>query len=350
MPLRTLSLAHDLDLADVAAPEWPICAPRDLTKSHGVNLTLAHLEQAAADYNPALEAAPINLDHVRSGDALGWIQSLSVRDGVLYARPTELAPELIEKIKSGRVRRPSAELTLAHESTGRCYLVGLALLGAQRPAVRGLEVHLSQHPEPRLTFQLSPDGAYLPQPHDAAPAAVDLNAAPADQETPMPDTAANPIPTPAPATPPAPTVDLAAREQELDQILLRARRREATATVDAQLTALGSRVTPAMLRTGVRDLLIELSAASNPAIIQLAAAAGQPAREARQADVILALLAAVPESSLLGAPLATAAASGTLAVDPRSPERRALDLSLGITDEAALRTLARHADALDLAN
>jgi hypothetical protein len=137
----------EMDLA------WAVAKPTDLTATHGINITVERLMEMAASYNPeAIEAAPINFDHAPGGPAQGWIESMEVRDSLLYVRPVELSPDVVEGIRNGRYRRASIELTTKHPETGGWYLNGLAVLGAAKPAIKGLPpLRLSA---PRYVIQL----------------------------------------------------------------------------------------------------------------------------------------------------------------------------------------------------
>lgn len=158
-------LAPECDLQlDAESVEWAVAKPANLTKSHGVDMTLERLEEMAASYNAeAIEAAAVNFDHANGGPAQGWVQSLSVRDGMLWARPAELSDEMVNGIKSGRYRRASIEVVTRHPETAGWYLTGLAVLGARNPAIKGLPpLRLSA---PRYVLQLSdPDPATVAPP------------------------------------------------------------------------------------------------------------------------------------------------------------------------------------------
>lgn len=131
---------------------------------------------------------------------------------------------------------------------------------------------------------------------------------------------------------------------------LAARRERVEARVERDLDELGSRVTPAMLRTGLREALVELAAAEQPATVQLTTRredGSQVTREHGVYEVVLAALQAAPEFSALGlggiagdddpdAPHPT---------DHRSSEARAVCLRHGIDDAQAARLRAKYPDA-----
>lgn len=397
---------HDLVLTSPAGPQaWALCAPRDLRETHGVDITLAHLGEIAATYDPErIEAAPLNYDHHRGGDAQGWIAKVWLQDGVLWGSPRDLSVEARNKVKAGAVRRVSCEIDLAHEITGGWYLTGLALLGATRPAIKGLPpIALSSpavDPDTRArryvwlsalsrlaSLEPSQSATSLATP-SPAPAASGADPAPADpgtgttlqhQEASMPistatasgapgtQPAATVTTTPSPtqqttelAATATTTVDLAEQQQRLSAMLAQAeatsrelRRRQASLDVDAALAGpLRGRITPAQLRAqagGVtlRDALVELRAAEQPATITLAATNGRPAATAGLYDVVLAALAAAPAFAPLGQPaIATADPAQSENGDDRTAEQRETDRALGLSDEQAIATRRRHAARL----
>jgi hypothetical protein len=392
---RELALAAPLG---TAGPAWALCAPRDLRESHGVEITLGRLEEMANSYDPErVEAAPLNYDHWRGGDAHGWIERLWVADGILWGAPRDLSTEARAKVQTGAVRRVSCEIDLKHDLTGGWYLTGVALLGSIRPAIKGLPpIALaasdpsappepqSQPPEHRRYLWLGAASRLvaiapaLPPttfPEAAEPAA---DPAPADpgtgttlqhQETTMPTA---PTPSGAPGTQPAatsqtelaatpaPAVDLAEQQQRLAVMLAQAeattrelRLRQAALDVDAALAGpLRGRITPAQLRAAVggvtlRDALVQLRASEQPPTVELAAKEGRPAASAGLYDVLLAALSAAPAFAPLGQP-ATAIADPAQADggDDRTPEQRETDRALGLSDEQAIATRRRHAARL----
>jgi hypothetical protein len=136
--VTNLAPEHEIQLGEFGL-EWAVAKPVDLTASHGINITAERLEEMVAAYDPeAIEAAPINFDHAFGGPALGWIESIAVRDGLLWVRPVELSQEVIQGIAAGRYRRASIEFATKHPETGGWYLNGVAVLGNAKPAIKGL--------------------------------------------------------------------------------------------------------------------------------------------------------------------------------------------------------------------
>lgn len=97
------------------------------------------LEQIARDYNPSVHEAPVTIDHAQSGPALGWVASLRHSGGRLYARLKNLNEKLLALIKSGALKKRSAELYKSIRETNRPYLRALSFLGAMIPEVKSLD-------------------------------------------------------------------------------------------------------------------------------------------------------------------------------------------------------------------
>lgn len=338
-------------------PAWAILKPGRWRACTGtVEVTVEIMRQMAAAYDPAkLDRAAFNFDHAWGGPALGWVSRAFVErlDGedYLWVVPTELAAELVEGLRAKRYERFSAELDPEYQPTGGWYLEGVAVLGAARPAVKGLpKPRLAQD---RLVIHLSED-------ETPAPPAPPPTAPTPGQEPPMPDpnqqppadggAPANQPPAPPPAAPaaadgPALLAAVDAQRQQLaaataaaEQATARARRVVAESEVDADLTRLGTRLTPAMCKQGIRQALVELKAAATPTTLKLTAAgaAGAPVEVERALyDVLLATLAAAPENPALGAgPLAADDdPTAPSARDQRTAEERAVHLRAGLTDE-----------------
>ncbi|MCE5272039.1 GPO family capsid scaffolding protein [bacterium] len=109
-----------------------------------VELTSEDLEQIAADYDPQLQEAPVTVEHMRSGPAHGWVESLRVAGDRLQARLRDLSAQLRDWLTSGAYRSRSIEMYKPFSATGRTYLGAVTFLGAAAPAVKGLS------PEPSL--------------------------------------------------------------------------------------------------------------------------------------------------------------------------------------------------------
>lgn len=109
-----------------------------------VEITRRDLEQIARDYDPQLQEAPVTVEHMRSGPALGWVAGLRVTGDKLQARFRDLSERLREWLSSGAYRSRSIEMYKPFTATGGSYLGAVSFLGAAAPAVKGLS------PEPSL--------------------------------------------------------------------------------------------------------------------------------------------------------------------------------------------------------
>jgi hypothetical protein len=266
---------------------FPALVPVDLTETHGIDITLARLEEMVAAYDPAVEMASLNLDHNWGGPSLGWCERLWLQDGALWVRFVDLDPATVELIRTKRYTRRSAEIALSHPVTGGWYFTGCALLGNARPAVAGLPPVTLCRPQYVLT---------------------------APKETPMLET-----------DPPEPTghLELAALRAQVAegaQALSTLLRQRAELDADRRLTQLGARITPAMAKLA-RPLLVELLADRNPATVKLQADASKPATETSIAEQILQILAAVPAVEALTAGRIADSDPATRPAGALTPER-----------------------------
>jgi hypothetical protein len=298
--LWTPAADHVLSLADAAAPalEFPALIPVDLSETHGIEITLARLEEMAVAYNPAVEMASLNLDHNWGGPSLGWCERVWIQDAALWVRYIDLDPATVELIRTKRYTRRSAEIALSHPVTGGWYLTGCALLGNARPAIAGLPPVTLCRPQYVLT---------------------------ARKEAPVPDT--DP-PTDTPPSEPAGHVELAALRSQVAegaQALSTLLRQRAELDVDRRLALLGARVTPAMAKLA-RPLLVELLAERNPATVKLQTDPSKPRSEQPEtsiAEQILQILAAAPAVEALTAGRLADADPNTRVAGALTPEREA---------------------------
>ncbi len=339
-PPREISLR----LEGGALPLWAILRPVDLTLTHGINITEERLQELAESYDPeAVEVAPINFDHDYGGPAHGWIRSLEVRDGLLLAEPMDLSEELIQGLRERRYRRQSVEINLEHQITGGWYLEGLAVLGNAKPAVKAL---------PPLTLTARPRWVLAPGKEETV-SDNDESGTPPAPPPPVPESPeATPEPEPSRQPPELPRAALAAERlrlrEETDALRrerLTARRERLQGEVQRQVGELGSRITPAMRRAGLEELLTALRAQDEPTRVSLAAE-GEAPRESDAADLLLAVLAALPEFTALGAgAMAGEDGDAPRAQDQRTTEQRALDGRHGISDERALELQRKYPGA-----
>ena len=116
------------------------------TASCGATLTFdEHALQRAVDaYDPAVHEAPIVAGHPKDNSpAFGWIRGLSFADGHLHAEPHQVNPDFEQLVKAGSYKKISASFYSPDAPTnpvpGAWYLRHVGFLGAQPPAIKGLE-------------------------------------------------------------------------------------------------------------------------------------------------------------------------------------------------------------------
>ena len=227
---------------------FPVMRPMDLRSSHGVEVSLDLLTAMAEAYNSQVEIATLNTDHFTFGPSLGNCTRVWMEGELLWAEWNQLDPEIEKELRAGKWPRRSAEFDLYHPSTGGAYLTGCALLGARRGAMKDLPPVGLGDPRPLIYLY--------------------------EKETSMSDSQTPPPPAPPanapPTNPPAPSeseVALAARLADLER---REARLAAATRVRESIARLGTRVTPALSRAGVPELLTELALAATPNEIRLA--------------------------------------------------------------------------------
>lgn len=106
--------------------------------------TAADLAASVAAYDPKLSEAPIVVGHPKTNNpAYGWVEKLSVTDGVLQMHAHQVEPQFAEMVGAGRFKKRSASFyPPEHPSNpkpGIWYLRHVGWLGAEAPAVKGLK-------------------------------------------------------------------------------------------------------------------------------------------------------------------------------------------------------------------
>lgn len=110
--------------------------------------TLAFSERdlvaTAAAYNPAVYEAPLCVGHPKiDAPAYGWVSRLEVRDGHLFAAPSQVDPQFQGMVQEGRFKKISAAFfsptSKDNPMPGVWYLRHVGFLGAAAPAVKGLK-------------------------------------------------------------------------------------------------------------------------------------------------------------------------------------------------------------------
>lgn len=116
------------------------------TDSAGKTLTFSESDLAAAikAYDPALHQAPIVVGHPKTdAPAYGWVQALTGDSGNLFATPEQVNTEFSEQVAAGSYKKVSASFyppnSPANPAKGAYYLRHVGFLGAEPPAIKGLQ-------------------------------------------------------------------------------------------------------------------------------------------------------------------------------------------------------------------
>lgn len=109
-----------------------------------IEFTAADLQGLVDSYDPSLHEAPIVAGHPKdNGPAFGWVGGMTLSGSNVYATPQQLNADFAEQVQAGAYKKVSASLyTPDHPSNpkpGSYYLRHVGFLGAQPPAIKGLE-------------------------------------------------------------------------------------------------------------------------------------------------------------------------------------------------------------------
>jgi len=99
----------------------------------------AELEEMARNYNPDYLRAPLVLDHITKGPALGWVKKLVKRGKALFAEVYDLAEGLVKDVREGRYGSISPAIDLDFKNSGKLYVKHVSFLGAANPACAGMQ-------------------------------------------------------------------------------------------------------------------------------------------------------------------------------------------------------------------
>lgn len=117
-----------------------------------------HLQAAVEAYDPALHEAPIVVGHPKdNGPAYGWVGGMDFSEGNVYALPAQVQDDFSEMVQEGRFKKVSASWYTpdapANPKPGTYYLRHVGFLGAQPPAIKGLQpVEFSEAEEGVIEF------------------------------------------------------------------------------------------------------------------------------------------------------------------------------------------------------
>jgi hypothetical protein len=127
-------------------PEIEIFRTGTHTAMSGETLSFGGAELAATvgAYDAAVHEAPACVGHpAHDAPAYGWVRGLRTDGAALYADLDQVDPEFAEMVKAGRFKKISAAFyppdSAANPRPGVFYLRHVGFLGAQPPAVKGLQ-------------------------------------------------------------------------------------------------------------------------------------------------------------------------------------------------------------------
>ncbi len=102
------------------------------------------LSAAASAYDPKIHEAPIVIGHPADNHpAFGWVGNVSYGEDGLHADPSQVNADFEEMVQSGAFKKVSASFYSPDSPTnpvpGSYYLRHVGFLGAQPPAIKGLQ-------------------------------------------------------------------------------------------------------------------------------------------------------------------------------------------------------------------
>lgn len=100
----------------------------------GLNMDEAMLQRIADAYDPAIQEAPVTIDHNKKGPAYGWVKSIRRNGKSLLADLHRISPTMFQAIKDGQYRKRSVELHRQRPHNLRA----VTFLGAGSPLVKGM--------------------------------------------------------------------------------------------------------------------------------------------------------------------------------------------------------------------
>ncbi len=115
----------------------------------------------ANGYDVKVHEAPAVIGHPKTDDpAQGWVKNLSFEDGGLYAELDDLNPAFADAVETGAYKKISASFFTPESSNnpvpGGFYLRHVGFLGAQVPAVKGLDpVQFAGNDEDIVTLEFA---------------------------------------------------------------------------------------------------------------------------------------------------------------------------------------------------
>jgi hypothetical protein len=273
-----------------------------------IALSSSQLAGIARRYDPARQAAYLRLGHESGGPARGRITALHWDGAHLSADVAGVDAALAAELAHGRWPGRSAELYAAPPDGG-LYLRGVALLGADLPAVKGLPPWPAALPDaPDSGVSTVPQAGLSPRPRQ-------LNTILHLKEATMPADTDKHDDT---------TARLMAENDRLAREVAELKRAEQERDVAWFLSELkdGGRLTPAMEAAGLREAL--LAANAEPVRVQLT-----DGRELDLSELLREVLKSLP--ALCPATAEMTPAAGTPA--PATPAEQDIARALGLSPE-----------------
>lgn len=100
--------------------------------------TQKEIAEIAKNYDPTFCEAPITIDHIQSGPAYGWVDTVKADGDLLKVAFKDVPQEFEKDVNDGKYKKVSVELYRNLEGKG-AYLKAVSFLGAAIPQVKGLE-------------------------------------------------------------------------------------------------------------------------------------------------------------------------------------------------------------------
>ena len=113
-------------------------------RAEASGVTLADVQSAVKNYDPALHEAPIVIGHPKTDDpAYGWVGKLSLGvDNTVLAQPKQIVTEFAEWVNQGLYKKISAswygKSNPDNPTPGQLYLKHVGYLGAVPPVIKGM--------------------------------------------------------------------------------------------------------------------------------------------------------------------------------------------------------------------
>lgn len=128
-----------------------------------IAITQDTIQEMAADYNRELHYAPVTVDHVQNGAAMGWVEALRVVGDRLQAKMS-FNGWFRYSLQDRSFLNRSIEFADKFAATSRSYLTAVTFLGAAKPAAKGLSPIPAMLAEDGHAFTVSDNSMQLGEP------------------------------------------------------------------------------------------------------------------------------------------------------------------------------------------